>query len=82
MGQNYLNVGKLYTLTSTGSVSITGASLIHGIYNSANTSIVITIDDEHKIHVPADQSVVFPNSIAFKKIKTSAVTATGTILYS
>lgn len=82
MSQNYLNIGKLYTLTSTGSIPISGASLMHGIYNSANSSIVITVDDLHKIHVASDQSIIFPNPIAFKTVKTSAAIATGTILYS
>lgn len=82
MSQNYLNIGKLYTLTSTGSIPISGASLMHGIYNSANSSIMVTIDDEYRIHVASDQAVTFPNPIAFKTVKTSAITATGTILYS
>jgi hypothetical protein len=82
MSQNYLNLGKLYTLTSTNNICITGASLIHGIYNGANANIMITIDNQHGIHVAADQSVTFPNPVPFKTIKTSAATATGIILYS
>lgn len=82
MGQNYLNVGRFYTLTSAVNVCITGASLIHGIYNSANANIVVTIDDKYNIHVSADQSVNFINPVVFKTLRTSSNTATGTILYS
>ena len=82
MSQNYLNVGRFYTLTSTVNISITGASLIHGIYNAANANIVVTVDGKYNIHVAADQSVNFINPVSFKTLKTSAATATGIILYS
>ena len=80
MSNNYLKVGKLYNLTSTSSVAISGASLIHGLYNGANTAVNVTIDDTYVIHVPVDNGVSFTNPIAFKTIKTT--TSTVVVLYS
>lgn len=81
MANDYSKVGKFYTLTSTSSVPITGASVIHGIYNGANSSIVVTIDS-YPIHIASDASVTFPNPVSFTGVKTSTSTATGIILYS
>jgi hypothetical protein len=82
MATDYSKVGKLYNLTSTATIPITGASVIHGIYNGANANIVVTIDNVYSMHVASDSSIVFPNPISFSGVKTSASNATGVILYS
>lgn len=78
MSDNYLKVGKLYNLSSTTDVAIAGASLIHGLYNSSNTAVTVTIDGSYAIYV--SNAVTFPNPIAFNTIKTSASTIV--VLYS
>ena len=82
MSNDFYNVGRLYNLTSATTVSITGASLIHAIYNGANAALTITVDNTYPIHVPVDGFVSFPAPIPFSGVKTTSSTATGIILYT
>lgn len=80
MGNNYIKVGNFYNLTSTGSIGISGASFIHGIYNSHNNSIVVTVDD-HPFCVAQNSSINFPIPATFTGIKIGN-SSSATILYS
>lgn len=71
MSNNYLKVGKLYSLTSTTDVSIDGASFILGINNNHTNTIVVTVDGV-AFNMAKDVTVPFPAPIAFSKIKVSA----------
>ena len=82
MAENFLKIGKLYTLTSTSNVLITGASFIHSIHNSSNAPIAVCIDNAHKIHVASDNSTMFLAPLAFSGVKMVSANTTGTILYS
>lgn len=82
MGNDYLKIGKLYTLTSTSNVLITGASFIHSIHNSSNAPIAVCVDNAHKVHVATDNSVMFLAPLAFSGVKMVGANTTGTILYS
>ena len=80
MSNDYQKVGKLYNVTSATNVTVTGASVLHGIYNPYNSAIVLWIDSNYPIHVPTDGSVTFPNPVAFTTIR--AGVGSGIISYS
>jgi hypothetical protein len=82
MSNNYLKVGKLYTLNTTGITTITGASFIHGIYNATNAPATVVIDNSYYIHTASDDSAVFPIPVSFSTVKMASVNTTGVILYS
>jgi hypothetical protein len=71
MSNNYLKVGRLYSLTSTTDVSITGASFMLGINNNHTNAIIVTVDGV-TFNIAKDVTVPFPAPIAFSKIKVSA----------
>lgn len=71
MSNNYLKVGKLYSLTSTTDVSIDGASFILGINNNHTNTIIVTVDGV-AFNIAKDTTIPFPVPIAFSKIKVSA----------
>ena len=71
MSNNYLKVGKLYSLTSTTDVSIDCASFILGINNNHTNAIVVTVDGV-AFNIAKDVTVPFSAPIAFSKIKVSA----------
>lgn len=80
MSNDYLKVGKLYSLTSTVDVAITGASFIHGISNTHNNSIDILIDGI-RISLSVGQNISFSVPIAFSKVKLGTA-GSSTIIYS
>jgi hypothetical protein len=82
MANNYQKVAQLYTLSGSGITTITGASVIHALYNGSNAQMTMRIDDAHTIHIPTDQHVTFPNPVAFSTIRNLSATNTGVILYS
>lgn len=82
MANNYQKVAQLYTLTGSGITTITGASVIHALYNGTNSQMTMRIDGAHTIHIPTDQHVTFPNPVAFSTIRNLSGTYTGVILYS
>jgi hypothetical protein len=71
MSNNYLKVGKLYSLTSSTDVSIQGASFMLGINNNHTNSIIVTVDGV-EFHLSKDVTISFPAPIVFSKIKISA----------
>jgi hypothetical protein len=80
MSNNYLKVGKLYSLTSTTDVSIDGASFMLGINNNHNNAIVVTVDGI-TLNLGVNSTISFPSPIAFSKVKVSTG-ATAVIFYS
>jgi hypothetical protein len=80
MNGNYFNVSRLYNVTGTVDAAISGAGLLHGIYNPYTSAIVLTIDSIFPIHVPVDGYISFPNPIAFNTIRASV--GSGIISYS
>jgi hypothetical protein len=80
MSNNYLKIGKLYSLTSNTDVSIDGASFMLGINNNHNNSIVVTVDGI-AFNLSTNITVNFPAPIAFSKVKISAG-ASAVIFYS
>jgi hypothetical protein len=82
MSNNYLKVGKLYTLGTTAVTAITGASFIHGVYNGSNAAAEVVIDNTHIVHMANDGSVTFPIPLSFSTVKMSSANTTGVILYS
>lgn len=71
MSNNYLKVGKLYSLTSNTDVSISGSSFILGINNNHTNAIIVTVDGV-AFNIAKDTTVSFPAPIVFSKIKVSA----------
>jgi len=82
MSNNYLKVGKLYTLGTTAATTITGASFIHGVYNGSNAAASLVVDNTHIVHMANDSSVTFPIPLSFSTVKMFATNTTGVILYS
>ena len=82
MSNNYLKVGNLYTLNTTGITYITGASLLHALYNGSNSTTSVVVDNTHIIHIPVDDHVTFPNPLAFSNVRMYSSNTTGVILYS
>lgn len=82
MGQDYQKTSKLYTLNTTASTVITGASVIHAMYNGTNGVATIVVDNTHLMHIPADDAIYFSNPVPFSTVKMNAVNTTGVILYS
>jgi len=80
MNGNYFKVSKLHSVTGTSDYSISGAGLLHGIYNPYNSSIVITVDSVFPLHVPTDGYISFPNPVSFNTVKASV--GSGIISYS
>jgi hypothetical protein len=80
MSDNYLKIGKLYSVTSATDITVTGASVLHGIYNPYNSAIVLWVDSTYPIHVPTDGHITFPNPVAFNTIRASV--GSGIISYS
>ena len=81
MATDYQKPAELYQLTSTTNVTITGASLIHGIYSFHNNVIGVTFNDTYSLNIPANDSAVFPNPIPAVPLKLSAA-ASVMVLYS
>jgi hypothetical protein len=81
MGNNYIKAAKFYSLTSNSTVSISGASFLHGIYNSHNNAISVTVDDAYTICIAQNNSVTFPTPVVFTGIKIGN-SSSATILYS
>lgn len=79
MSNNYLKVGKLYSLSSTTDVSISGSSFIHAIVSNHNNTATVTIDGI-ALSISSYSYLNFNVPIAFSAIKTSA--GTMTIVYS
>jgi hypothetical protein len=79
MSNNYLKVGKLYSLTSSTDVSIDGASFVLGINNNHTNSIIVTIDGI-AFSLSKDITVTFPAPIPFSKVKINSGSAV--IFYS
>ena len=82
MSNNYLKIGKLYTLATTGTTTITGASFIHGVYNASNAAAAVVIDNSYYIHSASDGSVAFPIPVSFSTVRMASINTTGVILYS
>jgi hypothetical protein len=82
MAENYQKVAQLYTLTGNGVTTITGASVIHALYNGTNAQMSMRIDNTHTIHIATDQHVTFPNPVPFSTIRNLSANQTGVILYS
>lgn len=82
MSNNYLKVGKLYTLATTGVTTITGASFIHGVYNATNAAATVVIDNSYYIHSISDGSATFPIPVSFSTVRMASINTTGVILYS
>jgi len=82
MAENYRKTSKLYTLGTTGVTTITGASVIHALYNSSNAAATVVIDNSYQIHMASDNHVVFPNPVAFQSVRMFANNTTGVVLYS
>ena len=82
MANNYQKVAQLYTLSGSGITTLTGASVIHALYNGSNVLMSMSIDNAHTINIPTDQHVTFPNPVAFSTIRNLSATNTGVILYS
>jgi hypothetical protein len=82
MSNNYLKVGKLYTLATTGVTTITGASFIHGMYNASNAAATVVIDNSYYIHSASDGSATFPIPVSFSTVRMASINTTGVILYS
>jgi hypothetical protein len=80
MSNNYLKVGKLYSLTSTTDVSIDGASFMLGINNNHTNSITVTVDGI-AFNLAQNITVSFPVPVAFSKVKVSTG-ASAVIFYS
>jgi hypothetical protein len=80
MSNNYLKVGKLYSLTSVTDVSINGASFMLGINNNHNNAITVTVDGI-AFNLSVNTTVNFPAPIAFSKVKISTG-ASAVIFYS
>lgn len=80
MSNNYLKVGKLYSLTSTTDVSIDGASFMLGINNNHTNSITVTVDGI-AFNLAQNITISFPAPIAFSKVKVSSG-ASAVIFYS
>lgn len=82
MANDYLKIGKLYTLNTTANVTITGAGFIHSIHNTSSAAIGVCIDNAYRVQVPADNSTIFLAPLAFSGVKMVSANTTGTILYS
>jgi hypothetical protein len=82
MGQDYQKTSKLYTLNTTGITVITGASVIHAMYNGSNSTASIVIDNTHIMHLPTDDHITFPNAVPFSTVRMYSTNTTGVILYS
>ena len=80
MSNNYLKVGKLYSLSSTIDVSINGASFIHAIHNNHTSAVTVTIDGTYTIILAANGFTNFNIPIAFSTVKIS--TSSATVVYS
>ena len=79
MSNNYLKVGKLYSLTSNVNISIPSASFIHGIHNPSGGQVIVTVNDI-SIVVAKDVTISFSVPIALSTVKIDAGTAV--IIYS
>lgn len=79
MSNNYLKVGKLYSLTSTTDTAISGASFIHGIYNNHGNTVVVTIDGL-AISIVKDVTISFSVPVALSTVKID--TGSAIIIYS
>lgn len=77
MATDYQKPAKLYQLTSTNNVIITGATVFHGIYSYHNNVIGVTFNDATSLNIPANDSAVFPNPIPAVPLK---LTAAGSVM--
>ena len=82
MADNYQKIGKFYTLNTTNSTTITGASFLHGLYNGTNGVATVVVDNTHLLHLPSDDGITFPIGVPFSTVKMNAANTTGVILYS
>jgi hypothetical protein len=82
MGQDYLKKSKLFTLNTTAATPITGASVIHAMYNGMSSATCVLIDGSYIMHIPADNYISFPKPVAFDTVAMSNANTTGVILYS
>lgn len=81
MATDYQKPSKLYQLTSTVNVNISGASVIHGIYSAHNNVQTITFGDTYSLSIPANGFVEFPNPISATSLKLGA-SGSAMILFS
>lgn len=81
MSNNYLKVGKLYTLDSSTDVAIAGASFIHAIHSNHQNTATITIDGTYTISLGGYSFTNFNVPVAFSTIKITN-NASATIIYS
>jgi hypothetical protein len=79
MSNNYLKVGKLYSLTSTTDTTISGASFIHGIYNNHGNAVIVTINGL-AISIAKDITISFSVPVALSTVKID--TGSAIIIYS
>lgn len=84
MSDNYLKTSNLYNLTSTSNVTITGASFLHGIYNSMtdNTKVCVFVNNGFLFHFDPHGYTTFTNPIPLTSVRILPAGATGLLLYS